>query len=91
MRWLKAYNDYKAYGCDYVQFNIVDEDRLEEWRGLNFPDFRQALANANAPHFDPEEELRLPDTDGTLYNAAVYAAWDTLLVAFAREDEREEE
>lgn len=87
MKWLEAYSIYKAYGKDYVQFYIVDVERLEEWRGLNFPDFRQALVNANAPHFDPEADLRLPDTDGTLYDAAVFAAWDALLVAFAREEE----
>lgn len=67
-----------AYGRYYVQFFIVDVDRLDEWRGVNWPDFRVALQRANAPHFNPGHDLRLDDVDGGMFDVAAKAAFERL-------------
>lgn len=81
-----ALEAFLAYGRNYVRFFIVDVERLEEWRGISFPEFEQALVNANAPAFDPAVDLRTKDENGRLYDAAVAAAWAELEAAFAAEE-----
>ena len=87
MRWFKACSAYREYGINFVERFVIDVERLEEWRGVTLPGFKQALANANCPPFNPCGDLKIQDDDGILYNAAVHAAWETLQVAFAREKE----
>ena len=83
--WIAVLPKFEQYGRSYVQFFIVDVDRLEEWRGINYPEFREALSNANCPPFDPAKDLREEDEDGSLFSAAVYAAYGELRSALARE------
>ncbi len=63
------------YGRMYIQYFVKDVERLNEWDGISYPGFQQALANANAPAFDPIGDLRLTDPMGVLYDAAVEAAY----------------
>ena len=69
----KAMENAQEYGKSWMFQVAVEDGGLEEWRGLNYPAFCQALSNANAPvRFEAE------DWDANLYNAAVDAAWDEL-------------
>lgn len=78
----KKETEYKDYGHDYVSFWIMERDELSQWSDIqNIEDFKQALANANCPAFDPEGDLDIPDPTGELYDAAVMAAWDELIHA----------
>lgn len=75
----KKETEYKDYGKDYVSFWIMERDELSQWSDIqNIEDFKQALANANNPPFDPEGDLDIPDPTGDLYNTAVMAAWDCI-------------
>lgn len=91
MKMKKAMENVREYGIGYVGEYIASN--LEEWRGLNYPAFTQALANANAPvffesferagcvqHLSEAEKVQFEEADGEayLYNAAVEAAWDEL-------------
>lgn len=75
---------FVEYGRNYVQFFIVDNEKEEEWKDLDYQEFCQALANANCPPFDPVADLRAHDEDGILYDVATWAAWGELVAAVAR-------
>lgn len=78
---------FVGYGKEYVEFHIVEPGLLFAWENLSFPDFKQALANANAPAFDPAKAVGLEDEDGSGYDVAVEAAWEELQGAiFCAED-----
>ena len=89
----KAMESAREYGVAWMFKAAVEDEGLEEWRGLDYPAFCQALANANAPaffssfekaeciqHLSEEEKVQFDEADGDadLYNAAVEAAWDEL-------------
>ena len=89
----KAMENALEYGKSWMFQVVVDDGGLEEWRGLDYPAFAQALANANAPVFfdsferagciqhlseAEKEEFEEADGDADLYNAAVEAAWNEL-------------
>ena len=90
----KAMENAREYGKAWMFRVAVEEDGLEEWRGLDYPAFCRALSNANDPVFfdsferagciqhlsEAEKVLQFEETDGDadLYNAAVEAAWDEL-------------
>lgn len=74
----QEFERFAAYGEDYIQFFIVDYERLWEWAGINWPDFQHAMANANQPPFDPCGDLGEEDEDGKLYDCALEAAYDYL-------------
>lgn len=84
-------------------FQVAVEDcGLEEWEGLDYTAFCQALANANDPaffssferagciqHLSERERERFDEADGDadLYSAAVEAAWDELQRLLAENEE----
>ena len=76
---LRSARKYRDYGRDYMRF-VFERDGVETWRailnGHTYASFKQLLANANNPVFDPERELGVPDPDGEFYEVAVEAAWD---------------
>lgn len=87
----EAMENAREYGIEYVEKHIAP--KMEEWREMNYPAFRQALANANDPAFfdtferagciqhlseEEGERFEAEDWDSDLYNAAVEAAWDEL-------------
>ena len=87
-RMKKAIRCARGYGVAYVDRHFVKH--LEEWRGMDYPAFCQALANADNPafftpperaecvqYFSEEERVLFDEADGDagLYNAAVNAAW----------------
>ena len=90
----------REYGIGYVDEYIASN--LEEWGELNYPAFRQALANANDPAFFnaferagciqhlSEKEMERYDNEGwdsDLYHAAEEAAWDELQRLLAENEE----
>lgn len=81
----------KKEGAEYGRLwaDAIDEDELNEWKGMSYSDFRQALENANAPVFASKYEFEQMDH---LYDwedveewrefcleEAKSAAWDTLV------------
>lgn len=76
---LRNARKYRDYGRAYMRA-LFERDGVEVWRGIlsgqTYASFKQLLANANNPAFEPERELGVPDPDGELYNVAVSAAWD---------------
>lgn len=89
----KAMENAREYGKAWMFRVAVEEDGLEEWRGLDYPAFCRALSNANDPvffdsferagciqHFSEadRERFEAEDWDFDLYNAAEEAAWDEL-------------
>ena len=89
----KAMENAQEYGKSWMFQVAVEDGGLEEWRGLNYPAFCQALSNSNAPVFFDSferagciqhlseaemERFEAEDWDADLYNAAVEAAWDEL-------------
>lgn len=75
---VRKIRQFRNYGRSYMEY-CIERDGLEEWkkRHYSYADFKQMLANANAPVFDPCTELGLIDPTGEFYDHAVSAAWDT--------------
>lgn len=98
----KALENAREYGKAWIFRVAVEDGGLEEWRGLDYPAFCQALANANAPAFfdsferagciqhlseEEGERFEVEGWDADLYNAAVEAAWDELQRLLAEDAE----
>ena len=64
----RAIEEAKFAGTMWVDRQIVEEEALEEWQDLDCQEFRQALANADYPAFETEEEV----------DAFYESAWEAL-------------
>ena len=98
----EAMENAREYGKAWMFRVAVEDGGLEDWRRVDYPAFRQALANTNDPKFfdsferagciqhlsEAEKVLfEAEDWDSDLYNAAVEAAWDELQRLLAEDAE----
>ena len=57
---------------------VLADEGTEPWAELTYPEFKQAVANANAPAF-PHHQWGPTDSDEDILGlAAIQAAWDEL-------------
>ena len=85
-------DEAKEYGKEWMEVILTDGD-VDEWKTLTWPEFQQALSNANSPSFTWRggTDTDYSELEGEFFAIASEAAWDTLGDYIANEEDPEED
>lgn len=99
-RLVRAEEAVREYAEAWID-RLRDNDKLDEWEGMEYPEFCQALHNANAPSFGFQnamegameslaKEWKDPEDMWELFGDVAYdAAWDRLQVLLREQADEE--
>lgn len=82
----------REYGRAWMEAIITDGE-ADEWNTLTWPEFQQALSNANSPSFTWRggTDTDYSGLEGEFFAVASEAAWDTLEDSIAAEEDPNED
>lgn len=85
-------DEAREYGRAWMEV-ILEDGEANEWNNLTWPEFQQALSNANSPSFTWRggTDTDYSGLEGEFFAIASEAVWDTLEDSIAAEEDPDEE